>query len=209
MQNARAPIGKNIAMIVASALAIASWSGAAWPSFHTFQIDELYSSPDGSVQFVELHEAFGFNGQQFLSGHALTSTQGTTTRTYIFPGDLPDGTTAGKRVLIATPAFAALGIVSPDYIVPAPFLFPAGGTLNYAGVDIVTYAALPSDGVSSSSRSGTVGINSPTNYAGQTGSIRPPAPPTLTPGIPTLDQPMLALLSLLLVVATIVARRFR
>jgi hypothetical protein len=207
MRNAKAPIAKRIAIIVASAVAIAV--GPVWSTFHTFQIDELYSSPDGSVQFVELHEALGANGQHLLAGHALTSTQGATTRTYIFPTDLPNSSTAGKRVLIATPGFAGLGIVTPDYIIPAPFLFPGGGTLNYGGVDIITYPALPADGVSSLSRSGTVGTNSPTNYAGQTGSIAPPAPPTLTTGIPTLDQAMLAVLSALLVIATLVIRRFR
>src|SRR4029453_727343 len=127
MRNAKAPIAKRIAIIVASAVAIAV--GPVWSTFHTFQIHELYSSPAGSVKFVELHEPPGANGQHLLAGHALTSTQGATTRTYIFPTDLPNSSTAGKRVLIATPGFAGLGIVTPDYIIPAPFLFPGGGTL--------------------------------------------------------------------------------
>lgn len=155
-------------------------------SFHTFQIVELYSSPDGSVQFVELHEAFGQNFEQFLSGHTLTSTQGATTRTYTFPNDLPSGNTAGKRVLIATPGFATVAGVAPDYTVPAPFLFPGGGTINYAGVDQVSYPALPTDGRSSVDRSGAVALATPTNFAGQVGSITPPAPPVQPPaaGVP-------------------------
>ncbi len=92
---------------------------------HTFQISELYSSADGNIQFIELHESLGFDGEQFLAGHALTSKQGATTRTYTFPVNLPNGFTANKRVLIATAGFAALGIVTPDYVVPAPFLFRA------------------------------------------------------------------------------------
>src|SRR5690242_20531561 len=98
----------SLLLLAASALVAAP----AYASFHTFQIAELYSSPDGSVQFVELHEAFGANFEQFLSGHILASTQGATTRTYTFPNDLPSGNTAGTRVLIATPGFAALAGVT-------------------------------------------------------------------------------------------------
>jgi hypothetical protein len=196
------------AMLFAVA-ALAGGGGRAEASFHTFVIDELYSSPDGMVQFVELHEAFGFPGQNFLLGHALTSTQGATTRTYPFPANLPNSATGGKRVLIATPAFASLNIVTPDYIVPAPFLFPNGGRLDYAGVDVFAYPPLPSDGVSSLVRSGAVGANSPTNYAGQTGSIPPPAAPTVVTGIPALDRGALATLAALLVVCTLLIRRFR
>lgn len=209
MRDAKASSGKRAAMVVASALTIASSIGPARATFHTFVIDELYSSPDGSVQFIELHEGFDFNGQQALAGHALTSAQGMTTRTYTFPTDLPNGLTAGKRVLIATQGFANLGIVAPDYIVPAPFLFPGGGTLNYAGVDSFTYPALPADGVSSLSRSGAVAKNSPTDYAGQTGSIGPAAPPVPATGVPTLDRAVLAVLSALLILAAILVRRLR
>jgi hypothetical protein len=47
---------------------------------------------------------------------------------------MADPSTVGKHVLIATPGFASLGLVTLDYVVPAPFLFPGGGTLNYAGI---------------------------------------------------------------------------
>jgi hypothetical protein len=148
-------------------------------SFHTFQLNEFYSNADGSIQYIELREAFGANGQQFLSGHTITSTQGGTTHTFVFPTDLPSAMTANQSVLIATPGFAALGIVTPDYIVPAGFLFGGGGTVDYAGVDIVTIGTLPTDGVTSLNRNGTTGVNSPRNFAGQTGSI----PAVLTIGI--------------------------
>ena len=210
MRNAGATIRTQIIAALAAALALAFWGTPAVASFHTFVVDELYSSPDGSVQFVELHENFGFNGQQFLSGIKLTSSQGVTTRILTFPSNLPNAFTAGKRVLIATPAFAALGIVTPDYIVPAPFLFPGGGKIDYgSGFDIVTYAALPADGVSSVNRTGVVGTNSPTNYAGQAGSIPPAAPPVVIPGIPLLDRSSLAILSVLLVLSAVVIRRIR
>jgi len=178
-------------------------------SFHTFQVNELYSNASGSVQFIELLEAFGANGQQLLSGHTLRVTQGSTVRTFTFPNDLPSGATAGKHVLIATSAFAALGIVTPDYIVPAGFLFTNGATVDYAGVDSVTYGALPVDGVSSLNRNGTTGVNSPTNFAGQSGSIGAPPPPPSEPlAVPTLGNGAIVALCILVLVM-ILRRRAR
>jgi hypothetical protein len=191
--------------MLAAVFTAATFGAGAGASFHTFQISELFSSPDGNIQFVELHEYLGFNGEQFLAGHTLTSKHGATTRTYTFPTNLPDGNTANKHVLIATAGFAALGIVTPDYVVPTPFLFPGGGTIDYAGVDIVNYPALPTDGVSSLDRTGAVGINSPTNYAGQTGSIGPPAPPAAAMGVPTLGAATLLALSALVAFGALAA----
>ena len=179
----------------------------ALATFHLWRIAELYSDAAGVVQFVELHEAFGADFQDQFAGKLLTSKQGSTTRTYTYLTNLPSTSTANKRLLIATPAFAALGIVTPDYIVPAPFLFVGGGTLDFAGVDSVTYAALPTDGVRSLARDGTAATNSPTNFAGQTASILPPAAPVQN--IPTLDWTGLALLATLLLTARALLSRRR
>ena len=187
----------SMCLLVASALVAAP----ARASFHTFQIAELYSSPDGAVQFVELHESFGQDFEQFLSGRALTSAQGGTSRTYTFPNDLPSSSTANKRVLIATPGFAALAGVTPDYTVPAPFLFPGGGTLDYAGVDQVTYPALPGDGRSSVDRTGVVALATPTNFAGQTGALQPPPPPP--PPAPAAGVPALTPLAAAALIAVV------
>jgi hypothetical protein len=207
MQNQRV----SAAIRAGAALSLSLLAAAAGASFHTFVIDELYSSPDGSLQFVELHESVGANGEDLLAGHSLTSTSGAVTRNYTFPTNLPSALTANKRVLIATQGFANLGIVAPDYIVAAPFLFPGGGTLNYAGVDSFTYAALPGDGVNALYRSGAVAPNVATNFAGQSGSVAPAPPPPSTPvlGIPTIASPLLALLSALLVLGAAAVRRFR
>jgi hypothetical protein len=198
------------AMLMLLAMLMSS-SGQA--SFHTFALNEFYSNADGSIQFIELREGFGVSGQQFLNGHMLTSTQGSTTHTFPFPSNLPSNNTANQSVLIATPGFAALGIVTPDYIVPAGFLFPGGGTVDYAGVDSVTYAALPVDGVTSISRSGATGVNSPQNFAGQTGSIPaapPPSPPSVPAiGIPLLDVRTIAALFALLVLTGVWSTRRR
>ena len=81
----------------------------AHATFHLYQINELYSNADGSVQFIELHEAFGANGQNFLAGHIISVTQGPMTHSFTFPTNLPSSNTANTKVLIATPGFAGLG----------------------------------------------------------------------------------------------------
>jgi hypothetical protein len=174
----------------------------AHATFHTYRISELYSNVDGSVQFIELKEAFGANGQNFLAGHTISVTQGQTTHTFTFPTNLPNGNTANTSVLIATPGFAQLGIVTPDYIVPDGFLFAGGSTVNYAGVDSLSYPSLPTDGVHSLYRDGTIATNLATNFAGQTGSVAaPPPPPPRAPGIPTLG-PLGVLTLMLALIAT-------
>jgi len=161
-------------------------------TFHTYQIDQIFSNADGSVQFVVLHEAAGANGQNLLEGHTFTSTGGGDMQTYVFPNDLPGGMsdgygmqpapTAFTRVLIATQGFAALNLVKPDYVVPNGFLPLANGTINYAGVDQVSYTALPTDGVTSITRAGATEPNLAVNYAGQSASVAvaPPNPPVAT-----------------------------
>jgi hypothetical protein len=155
---------------------------AARAEFHTFQIDELYSNADGTVQFVVLHESQGMNGESFLTGQALSSTHLGVTKTYIFPNNLPGGgcdmgygctpsPTANKRVLIATAGFAALNLVVPDYVIPNGFLPTDGGTLNYAFVDQLNFGPLPIDGTNALSRAGAMIPNLATNFSGQSASV--------------------------------------
>ncbi|MBI1775268.1 MAG: hypothetical protein HYR63_07975 [Proteobacteria bacterium] len=140
--------------------------GPARASFHTFQIVELFSNADGTVQFVKLREAFGYSGQNFLSGISLTSTSAAGRKVLTFPSNLPSFATAGKSVLIATQAFANLGLVVPDYVFPAGFLSTAGGTLDYGSVDVVTYSALPIDGCQSVGRTGVKSAATPASFSG-------------------------------------------
>ena len=146
-------------------------ANAAWATFHTYQIQEIFSNADGSIQYVVLHEALGFSGQQFLVGHAFFATPTMSmTQQFAFPNDLPINNTAGTHVLIATQGFAALGIVKPDYVVPNGFI-PLAGMINYAMVDQVTYDGLPTDGVHAIDRNGVVIPNLATNFAGESASV--------------------------------------
>ena len=155
-------------------------TASACASFHAWRFAEIYSSADGSVQFIELHESLGFSGQNALSGHTLTCSSALGTHTYTFSINALSTDTANKDFLIA---FANLsntpGGVKPDYAFTnaAPFLFANSGTLNFAGVDLVSYTNLPTDGRSGMIRSGStfvaVATNSPRNFSGVSNSIVP------------------------------------
>ena len=166
---------RAVLCVLAAALAL-----PAAASFHTFAIQQLYSNADGSIQFIVLKEGQQEKNQQFLTGHAITSRQGATQRTFAFTNDLPSSNTDNRSFLIGTPAFAALGLITPDYTMPAGFLFTNGGTVNYAGVDQLTYAALPTDGVTALYSDGTMQQNLAKNFAGATASVTPAGATTVT-----------------------------
>jgi hypothetical protein len=154
-------------------LALLFFASVGQAAFHNFRIEQIYTNADGSVQFVVLHEAFGGNGENMWSGRSLVATPtGGSARTFTFLADLPN-TTANRRVLVATPGFAALNIVTPDFTMPAGFVPMGGGSLNYAGVHTVNFGPLPTDGVNAINVNGTPIPNVATNFAGQTGSVQP------------------------------------
>jgi hypothetical protein len=164
----------------------------ALAAFHFWQVSEIYSNADGSIQFVEFFSPV--DSQQFIAGQTIRSTDGVTTRNFVFPSNLqivpPITGTANRRFLIATQGFANLGIVTPDFIVPSGFLFNSNATVSFVNVDSVPYSSLPTDGISSLNRHQVVGMlptydpaqNSPTNFSGATGTI---VPPVTVPGAPT------------------------
>src|SRR6266545_1394043 len=135
-----------------AALGFAALANTATASLHTFAIEEIYSNADGTIQYVVLRETQGANDENHLGGHTLTMTHGTVIKTFTFPADLPSADTALKRVLIATPGFVDLALVTPDYVMPQRFVATDGGTLDYAGFDTFAYPPLPTDGVNAQSR---------------------------------------------------------
>ena len=107
------------------------------------------------------------------------NTGATLTNTYTFTSDSPFPT-SNKYLLLATAGFDALpGGVSPDFIIPTDFLFAAGGSLEltngFQSAFLFNHAALPTDGVNAYLSDHTTAVNSPTNFAGQTGSVPEPA----------------------------------
>ena len=152
-------------------------------AFHFVQINEVYSNASGTVQFVELTMLAG--GQTFFSGQTISSTQGGSTKTFTFPNNLSRGV-AGAKVLIGTTGYAALaGVPAPDYTVQNGFIFTSNVTINFAGVDFVSFPSIPTDGTLSIDRSLATATNTPTNNAGATGTVVLPSPGT-APAAPTI-----------------------
>jgi len=152
-------------MLAAAALL---WAQTAGASFHLVSITEVYSDASGNVQYVVLQANAG--GQQFLAGHKITATQGSTTNSFTFPANLP-GDTAGHKFLIATQGFANLGLVTPDYVVQNGFFFTSNASINYAGVSTVAYGSLPTDGIHAIDALGNVVKTTPVNFAGASAAI--------------------------------------
>ncbi len=139
-------------------------------NFHLWEIKEIYTNSDGTVQFIELFTSS--DGQHVLNNHQIIASLGGDTHTFTFPSS--SGTpTEDKHLLIATAGFSLLtGSVAPDFTLPDGFLFAPNGTVNFVGADSRTYTTLPTDGVMSLNYpGGTLGVNSPTNFAGTQGNV--------------------------------------
>lgn len=147
---------------------------------HTWDVVEVFSNADGTIQFIEIREMNNTPGETFLAGRTITSDA--LGNSFTIPANLPAGSSANKRLLFGTAAYAALpGVPAPDYILPvAPFFRVVGGdTVRYNPYDalVIPAGALPTDCVQSFNDNGVIATNSPTNFAGQTGTVVCPPPP--------------------------------
>jgi uncharacterized protein DUF5648 len=126
-----------------------------------WEFGEIFSTPDGAVQFIVL----AFNGYTAelpaLAGQTLVASDGKTEQTFTFAsnvthyfsdhgfdtgpcnGFMQDG--CWSYVLVATQKFADLHLVKPDFVVPNGFLSLSNGSVRL-GVSESRYDALPADG---------------------------------------------------------------
>ena len=165
----------TVAMVAISSFLLNS---PALATFHFWEIKEVYSNADGTVQYIELFTAS--NSQQFTIGTTIRASQGVSSNDVVFPGNTP-APTGGHHLLLATADFASLpGAVTPDFTLDDGFLFSLDGVVDFIGANRLTYDNLPTDGIMSlhcDTNNGisctvmSIGVNSPTNYAGATGSI--------------------------------------
>jgi len=158
------PIPLAIAALLAATVTLAPPARAA---HHLWVFSEMFSNASGSVQYMELFCPAG--DEQGVGPFTITSNS----HTFNFVTNLPSSATANTYILVATSGFGALaGGVTPDYVIPSSFFATGGGTLNYAsGVAVWNYGAVPTDGSHSLLRNGSTAVNSPTNFAGQSGSV--------------------------------------
>lgn len=182
-------VSRNAALVTLCWNFLCGLTPRAQASFHLWTIQEIYSSADRSVQFIEFGTSA--NSQQFVANRTIRAIETAAprrTNTFIFPGNT-GSPTANKTFLVATPGFGALpGGVAPDFVIPTGFLFHAGGAINFAeGAQILNHGALPQDGMNSVNAGGTPGLNSPRNFAGNQGSVNvppPPQPPVVSTNLP-------------------------
>ena len=156
-------------------------------TFHLWEIGEVYTNHNGSVQFIELFTSSASQNQ--VGGEQIRATSDGMTKTFTFGGNIV-GSTQNKTLLIATPGFSALpGGVAPNYGLPDPSMFgpffdpdAATITINFVGSDSVSFAgsALPKNGLDSlyftSAGVTSTGVNMPQNFAGVDGSVSLPPP---------------------------------
>ncbi len=144
---------------------------------HTWDIVEAFSNGDGTIQFVEM-KCQGGSNEINLDGKAVTSAA--TGNSYVFPANLPAGTTSNAHILLATAAFAALpGAPVPDHIIPSNFF--SNSAEPFPGIEFHIYddfifqlGDLPTNGRDSLNAQGlnyVVLPNSPTNFAGESGNV--------------------------------------
>ena len=160
-------------MSVSGAAVLLAAGTPAFAASHSWDIVELFSNAAGTIQFIELQEVAGMMNEINLAGKWVRSVS--TGNQFDFPGNLPcTGCTADKYLLLATAGFAALpGAPTPDYIIIDGFLATDGDTIQYWLYDQFPFTAgqLPTDGYNSLNRDLTTGPNTPTNFAGETGTV--------------------------------------
>ncbi|HEY2148901.1 MAG TPA: hypothetical protein VGH32_13250, partial [Pirellulales bacterium] len=158
--------------VVVGSLVVAPRAHAA---FHLWNIHELYTNSSGTLQFIELSTSFG--GMNFVAGQQIQITSGGQTHTFTVPDNLnTSADTTNKTFLIGTAGLHAAGGPTPDFTMPAGFLFPGGGTISFFGANSGPYTALPTDGMLSKTFGDGTAVNSPQNFAGQLGQVVVPEP---------------------------------
>ncbi|HEY1381938.1 MAG TPA: hypothetical protein VGF55_34385 [Gemmataceae bacterium] len=187
---------RGLAAWAAVTCAVALIPSPARAAFHLWSIQEVYTNSSGTLQFIELTDTPPFDPgppfggfQNFVNGMTVnvSNTGATQTNTFTVPGGPLPGDTFGHTLLFGTSGIQAAGAPAPDYIIPDGFLFQSGGSVSLFGgiTNSGPYTALPTDGqLSRDWATGLNLINSPTNYAGQTGVITPvpePSPLLLSP----------------------------
>lgn len=163
-------------------------AGPARAAFHLWKVNEVFSSADGQVQFVELFDGSDF--EHLIQGHEVrVRAGGVTLAFFAFPGNLDTTETGGRTLLLATPGFEALAGVAPDYEIDAGFIDRAQATgVAFDALDELPLAGLPGDGRSSLNRNPggapVVAGATPRNFAGVEGAIDLPEPAAACLGLP-------------------------
>jgi hypothetical protein len=169
---------RDWAFVAALASLVGSPSSAQAGS-HLWRFSEFYSSPDRTVQFIEMQEIGGSDNETDISSHWYQTTTYNLDHSEMLGSDLPFGT-ANKKFLVGSESYAALSDVpTPDYVIADGAIDPTGDVVIwwFYQTILIPPGVMPSDGINSITvvdpvaPTYSVGVNSPTNFAGETGSV--------------------------------------
>lgn len=179
-------------LLSATLILMTSLASTATAGIHTWDVVEVFSNADGTIQYIELFD-FGLSGGEVGVGNGSLSS---TLQSHSWSNGAVTGPTNGKSYLIATAGFAALpGAPVPDVIIPAgkvPFFDVSGDTVTFQSGDSFAFGPVPTNGTDSLDESTGVGPNTPKNYAGVQGSVN------AAPAVPSGSLPTIALMVALL-----------
>ena len=155
---------------------------ASWGTVLFWNLNEVFSSADGSIQFVELvTPAAGPGDTGTLGAYELVNEKG---QRFFF--QMIYGGGSGSTFLLATPGFSSLSGVPPDVeFLPTGFLAPGSGALHLQpygysfDTGLLSWSQLSIDGTSSFGPTGVNPVNSPENHAGQIGFVVVPEPSSI------------------------------
>ena len=167
-----------LSLLVCASVATLLGINVASAAFHLWTITEVYSSADGTVQFIQLN-ANAANQEFMHFGASIHSTNSLGTNSVSLITDLP-GDSLNHTMIIGTSNLLSIpGGLKPDYFIPNGFILPpvAGGNaaVTYsASVFVITN--LPTDGDLALLKSGTnvtTGTNLMVNFGFTTNTIVP------------------------------------
>jgi hypothetical protein len=131
----------HLGLLTIAGLWLASTCGAA---DNSFRMTAMFSDKAGLIQYIQLQESSGLDGQEHFKGLTLVVTsRAGIVKSITLPNDLPGSSTANSFALIGTRQYPGDLV---DFDLPQGFLPTDGGTLVFAGVDVWDYQELPANG---------------------------------------------------------------
>src|SRR5262245_50478818 len=118
---------------------------------HLWRFSEFYSSPDRSVQFIEMQEIAGSDIETAIAHHWYATNGFNQSHSPILGSALAFGT-ANKKFLVGTQSYAALpGVPKPDYVLPDGVIDPTGDTVVwwFYQTIVIPPGVMPTNGIDS------------------------------------------------------------
>ncbi|MDA0689227.1 MAG: c-type cytochrome [Proteobacteria bacterium] len=175
-----------------TAIAMAVLAQTAFSDFDQWQINELFTNSDGTVQFIELITTApnqgDLSGLTLMTRDAVNSQQ----KSVSFSSNL-QGDTSNRTLLVATQGFVNLTGLEPELLIDSLFLFTEGGSVDFAnGIATLSYGAaqLPKNGVQSINALLQPQAPDPTAYSGLSANPSTTSPAQFD-GVSILNLPIL------------------